>query len=62
MMKAEGWRHVYAHWHYFRHGSSLCGKFSVSIIGGGEPRRTWKKTLTVEEQNQQVCQECLEKL
>lgn len=44
-MKAEGWRSMWAHWHYFRDGESLCGKFTVSIIGGGEPRRQWPKVL-----------------
>ena len=56
----EGWRHVWHRWHYFRDGSSLCGKYSVSIIGGGRPRRPWPPELPLDETTQRTCTACLE--
>jgi hypothetical protein len=56
-MKAEGWRYIWAHWHYFRGGSSLCDKFNVSIIGGGEPRRPWPATVPLKDLDW-VCETC----
>lgn len=59
-MIAEGWRMIYHRWHYFRAGASLCGKFGVQIIGGGEPRRPWPRALDAEQRAQMngVCAEC----
>jgi hypothetical protein len=60
-MKAEGWRSMRAHWHYFRNGESLCGKYTVQIIGGGEPRRPWPQTVTIAMmRSQPTCDKCLE--
>jgi hypothetical protein len=56
-MKAEGWRNVWHRWHYFRAGASLCDKFTVSIIGGGEPRRQWPATVPLAEIDR-VCEAC----
>ena len=59
--KLTGWKWYWAHWHHVTNGEADCGKFTVSIIGGGQPRRTWPKTLREARRHAEepVCLTCL---
>lgn len=56
----EGWRWHMARMHYFRDGESLCGKYYVRILGGGnKPRRPWHTTLP---DGESACETCKSKV